>query len=229
MGPRATVRFEEKLIQAFSGSDQACPDIVVFNIGRIPDRTAFLQENGSDPVSLMSEITLRAQRAGATLLCIPCNTAHAERILSRVEPYLDVPLLNMPAMTLGLLKSKKFTRSLVLATDGSIEAGIFNSPTSIYPSATTQASVMNVIKSIKTSTSPSEKDIAMLLDNAYKSGADSIVLACTELSFLEDTLAKTGVTIIDTLDVLVDGCVQYIERSTVWPTTKRVLAPTNTQ
>ena len=97
MGPRATVEFERRLVNLFAGNDQAIPPIVSINDGSIPDRTQFLLGEGADPHEKLAAAAKRLLACGATIICMPCNTAHAEPILGRLQARLDLPLVHMPA------------------------------------------------------------------------------------------------------------------------------------
>lgn len=211
MGPRATVRFEMKLLERLQGSDQDLPDIVCINVGRIPDRTAYLQGFGTNPGPMIRNTALELEQMGATILCMPCNTAHAPRILRQVIPSLGVPFLNMPELTIKKMKSLELERGLVLSTEGTRQAETFNYGCTIRTPARTQDSVSRIISNLKAGITPDVKDVKDISRTVRLLSADSVILACTELSEIAHEFK--GITVIDTLDVLADACVQYYERS----------------
>ena len=55
---------------------------------------------------------------GATVLAIPCNTAHY--FYDRLAEALPVPVLNMPRLTVADAKAAGCTKLGILATDGTL-------------------------------------------------------------------------------------------------------------
>lgn len=225
MGPRATVRFEMKLLERLQGSDQDLPDIICMNFGRTPDRTAYLQGEGINPGPSIRNIALQLEQLGASVLCIPCNTAHAPHILRHIIPRLSVPLLHMPELTIKKIRSLNLQRAVVLSTEGTRMSGIFNCEYTVRSPDRTQELLSKIISDIKAGITPSGIDIKNITRATRQLGADSVILACTELSEIAHQF--NDITVIDTLDVLADACVQYYERSNSCQTNQKVLVPTN--
>ncbi len=212
MGPRATVVFEQRLLDALEGCDQALPTILSINDGGIPDRTAFLTANGQDPLDRLKINADILLSAGANLICMPCNTAHAPQILGRLQAQLALPILDMPGAAVLKLEQLGVKQPLVLATRGTQMAQVYQSRSMTldcqFPNDSDQIIVDKIIAAIKTGDSSDQlaKETGQLIT---RSDCDSVVLACTELSLLKPNLSCDK-PIIDAMDSLIESCLQLV-------------------
>lgn len=217
MGPRATVIFEQRLLDAFEGSDQDLPRIISVNDGSIPDRTKFLESNGPDPLIALLRSAGILMDAGADIICLPCNTAHASRILGRLQERLPLPVIDMPAAALMQAEELQVQSLLVMATRGTGLARVYQSQGGEiicqFPAAAEQNSIDTAIELIKHG-QPDRVDTKRLNKIIKNSGCDAAVLACTELSLLQTRLASPGVMIIDAMDCLVRCCIERVSSYT---------------
>ena len=86
-----------------------------------PDRTAFIMgKSKDDPFAVMEQDGFSLVHYGATVLAIPCNTAHY--FYDRLAEALPVPVLNMPRLTVADAKAAGCTKLGILATDGTLAA-----------------------------------------------------------------------------------------------------------
>lgn len=77
MGPLATVDFMHKLVLATPARiDQEHVPVVVWNVPQIADRQQAIAGTGPSPLPQLLEGVAQLNRAGATLIVIPCNTVH---------------------------------------------------------------------------------------------------------------------------------------------------------
>ncbi|WFF39100.1 amino acid racemase [Moraxella nasibovis] len=77
MGPMATADMFLKFIHsAGATSDQTHIPLIISSIPDVPDRSAFLLDNGADPYPYLFDYTHNLVKAGATCIVIACNTAH---------------------------------------------------------------------------------------------------------------------------------------------------------
>src|SRR6266542_21450 len=97
MGPRATVQFEQLLLDRLPGTDQQLPTIISVNDGAIPDRSAYLLGKGLDPVFRLQHNLEMLEQMDARIVAIPCNTACAPRIFNRLRTAVNTKLVNLPA------------------------------------------------------------------------------------------------------------------------------------
>ena len=89
----------------------------------ISDRTAALLHGGADPVPEMVKSAQRLESIDADLLIMPCNTAH--NFYDAVASSVSIPVLHMIAITRDALKSRGVKCAGLLATDGTVQTGIY--------------------------------------------------------------------------------------------------------
>jgi aspartate racemase len=77
MGPAATADFFAKLIEETPAScdEEHIPTLIVSD-PRLPGRPAAILDNGPSPLPALRSLRDRLLAAGATMLAMPCNTAH---------------------------------------------------------------------------------------------------------------------------------------------------------
>lgn len=132
---------------------------------------------------------------------IACNTAHA--YFETIVPHLSVPLINMQQVTLEEIRDK-FGPDVVIglmATDGTIETGIYGPQSQIHesfamvvPDKEHQAMVMEAIygeKGVKAGFTDGHCKEVLLKAAEHlvrDKGAQALILGCTELPLiLEET------------------------------------------
>ena len=126
MGPMATIDFLGKVTEATPAlRDQDHLDIITVSAASIPDRTAAILGRGPDPLPELLGALRRLERAGASVVAIPCNTAH--RWHASLQAATALPILHIVdalAEALGNLHVGT-GRIGLLATDGMIAAGLY--------------------------------------------------------------------------------------------------------
>lgn len=188
MGPLATADLFEKIILHTRAScDQDHLRVLIDSNTRIPDRTAAILSGGADPVP---ELTASAQglaAQGAGLLIMPCNTAHY--FYDQVQSSVQIPILHMIRLTAQALRERGILRAGLLATDGTVRTGIYQTCFQgmgielITPSAGDQQSMMDMIyQGVKAGCRDYDASAAGAAMSALLArGAETLILGCTEL------------------------------------------------
>ncbi|MFJ5696065.1 aspartate/glutamate racemase family protein [Arthrobacter sp. NPDC093125] len=218
MGPVATADFYLKLIEATPArQDQEHLRTLIWSDPTIPDRTRALLENGADPTPAIIAGARLLQNAGASLLAVPCNTAHA--FLGPVHAAVNMPIIHMieeTARYIGAIQPPVGAVGL-LATTGTVQAGLYQEwlekrgITVLTPVADDQERyVMASIRRIKSGdTSPC---IRANLKNAaarlIASGAQRVIAGCTEIPIGLDE-ADVSVPLVDPARVLAASVVRH--------------------
>ena len=80
---------------------------------------------GVDPTIALYATCKKLEDGDADVIAIPCNTAHA--FVERIQPYLDIPIVNMLTVTVAHLRDTypALREVGVLATSGTIESGVY--------------------------------------------------------------------------------------------------------
>lgn len=216
MGPRATVRFEQLLIERMDGSDQELPTIITINDGSIPDRSSFLMGGGADPVPRLQRNLELLEYAGASIIGMPCNTACSARILGRLRPRTTTTIVNLPLETVRSMRRDGADRAFILGTAGTLATRLYqdaceqNGIMYTLPTLRLQDKVDRLIAKIKRNELADTEPLAAAIRCAIlRSGCSSAILGCTELPLMSEILTPARCRSIDTLAVLAEACARY--------------------
>ncbi|GHV04800.1 aspartate racemase [Clostridia bacterium] len=181
MGPEATARFYELFTTLDDAAcDQDRPDAIIISRPSIPDRTRHLLGlSGDDPAPHIVQAAQQLAAMGADCAAIPCLTSHC--YLPRILPELKLPLIDMVKATTEAVAQRRVG---LLATDGTVQTGLFAALDPILPGADGQRQLMKIIyEQLKTRKSPFSVDALLsIADELFESGAEVVLLGCTELS-----------------------------------------------
>jgi aspartate racemase len=161
--------------------------------------------------------TARAlERAGATHLAIPCNTAHC--FLSELAKWTNLPILDMIELTIRSVIDQQVSQIGLLATDGTVKIELFQQMMEriskelntrpiemIVPNAKGQCVVDDCIKRIKAGDVGAEVEHRLLIEaqSLADLGADIIITGCTELPLvLSDELVSSSIKFVDPMRIL---------------------------
>lgn len=220
MGPQATNTFYQYIIdRTRARSDQEHLPVLIFSDCQMPDRTGAIL--GSDEAKeavyqrLLADARL-LEGAGCTVLAVPCNTSHY--FLDRVQEQISIPILHMIRETAKLLKAQDKSRPGILATDGTIQSGLYQKEfaalgiQAVVPSPAAQKQVMSLIyDDIKAGKAGDPEKFAALHQDLEEQGCDCAVLACTELSVFASQHHLPAF-YVDAMAVLAERCVQACHR-----------------
>lgn len=187
MGPAATLDFLAKLqgLANASCDQDHCP-VVTFSASETPDRTAAILGTGESPLPAMQDALRALERAGASHVAIPCNTAHywfdalqantGLRLIHIVEATMEEMALRFGAVgNVGLI-----------ATTGAVRSGVYHQRLEgagrrvLTPPD--QSAVMGVIEMIKAGRMVEALPVLTQQVRALQeAGAEAVILGCTEL------------------------------------------------
>ena len=189
MGPLATADLFRKIVLMTDAKcDQEHPRVLIDCNTNIPDRTAAILSGGENPIPQLAASARTLERAGADVLMMPCNTAHY--FYDGVTAATKLPVLHMLRLTADRLEQEGMRTVGLLATDGTIRTGIYESLLTqrgirvIKPDAPGQRRVMSAIYDGVKAGNLGAIDVAALrctLDAMIAQGAECFVLGCTEL------------------------------------------------
>ncbi|KIX13456.1 aspartate/glutamate racemase family protein [Dethiosulfatarculus sandiegensis] len=191
MGPEASADCYAKIIKCTpAAKDQDHLRIVIESNPTVPDRTEAILAGGESPVPVMLKGCRVLEKAGVDFIIIVCNTAHY--FLDRLEPELSIPILSILDVVAEAVKQAGLKKVGLLATQGTIDAEIYQSKLFDYgietlvPDKEHEELVMAAIRSIKAApTAEQRKEATMRLKDAakylLKQGAQGIIGGCTEI------------------------------------------------
>ena len=195
MGPQATNTFYQFIIDRTDAqSDQEHVNALILSDSGMPDRTAAILSGRKEREEVWRRLLDDAkllEQAGCTCIAVPCNTSHF--FLDRVQEYIGIPILHMIRETAQLLASQGLKRPGILATDGTIQTGLYQKEFSaagiqaVTPSPEAQTLVMSLIyDDVKAGRDGDPQKFAAVHEDLLAQGCDCGVLACTELSVFAD-------------------------------------------
>jgi aspartate racemase len=129
-------------------------------------------------------------RAGADLLVLTCHTMHL--FLPRLSAAAGRPILSMLDVAIAALTADRRRRVGLLATDTTVERGLYMRPLAragcevVIPAPAEQHALAEVIeRAISGAPQPGDRAVVTEVGATLVGrGADSLLLACTELSLL---------------------------------------------
>jgi len=206
MGPAATVAFLAR-VQALTPAQGDADHIrVVMDLNpQVPDRNTHPGEAEAE----LAAMALRLKAAGAEVLAMPCNTAHAQK--AGIEA-AGLPFIDMIAATVAAAKGHGARSIGILATPGgealylaALEAEGM-SPVTLQ-GADRDAFMVCVYAVKRGETGPEPRAEMRRLARALKSaGADAVIAGCTEVPLLLDS-EDVSVPVVDSVSVLAAVCV----------------------
>jgi aspartate racemase len=218
MGPASTVDLMNRIISMTDASaDQEHIHMIVDSNTEIPDRTAAIMAGGESPVPQMLDSAKRLEAAGADFLIIACHAAHY--FVPEISGKIGIPILGMPEETAKLLKIKGVNRAAVLATDGTVQSGLYGAALermgiqTVYPSAEQQKLVMSLVydyvkKGVTDYSDLPRDEITNLIGDLSNQGAEALLLASTELPIAFSIMGLRSDAFVDPTMVLAKSAIR---------------------
>lgn len=209
LGPAASCYLYQMLIDHTPAQkDQDHIDVILSSRASTPDRTAFITgESQADPLPVMLRDAQSLVSYGATVLAIPCNTAHY--FYERIAAAVPVPVLNMPALVVDEAKARGCRKLGILATDGTLLGKAYQLVCKerglpwARPDPEHQRAVMNIIYGqIKQGQRADMAAFNAAVDDLKAQGCTHAVLGCTELSLVKRDERLPDDFFIDSTEVL---------------------------
>ena len=207
MGPAATVAFLAR-VQALTPAkgDEDHVRVVMDMNPQVPNRHTQPEAAGRT----LGEMALRLKAAGAEVLAMPCNTAHAHAAAIRAA---GLPFVDMVAETAKAAAAGGAQRIGVLATPGgeALYAAALDAEgvEMVGLSEADRARFMAVVFGVKAGDTGPEQRTAMreLAAALVTAGAQGIIGGCTEVPLLLDA-GDVAVPLTDSAEVLARVCVE---------------------
>jgi aspartate racemase len=210
MGPLATADFYTKLVRLTPArTDQDHPRVIIDSNPKIPDRTAGILGLGPDPTPHLTQTARGLERAGAEVIAIPCNSAHA--YLAAIRQSVKIPVLDiMEEVAAAASALTPFPRAVgLLATPGTVRARLYHRALAargiavVECTAGDEKEVHAVIDAVKTgdlgrAVRERLRDVAAEL---IRRGAAVIILGCTELPLVMSA-QDVPVPLLDATEIL---------------------------
>ncbi|MGV8989240.1 MAG: aspartate/glutamate racemase family protein [Cypionkella sp.] len=207
MGPEATILLMQRVLAATPAQDDADHvPLIVHQNPQVPSRIKRLIEGvGDDPAPVLAAMARDLQAAGAKALAMPCNTAHA--YAADIVAATPLPFLDMRAATVAALPKGRIG---MLASPAVRLTGAFDlhfaasGLTAVWPE---DDGILALIRQVKRGdTGPMAHAEMARLSADLARQSDHLLVACTELSLLTDSVT---VPFTDSLDCLVQAILDF--------------------
>lgn len=215
MGPLATADLFKKIVQM---TDASCDNdhvrVYIDNNAKIPDRTTAILNGGADPVPAMLESVKKLNNIGASVLIMPCNTAHY--FIEKLRPHSAVPFISMLDETAKACAAAHGNAPVgLLATTGTINSGIYKNALAaqnvpcIEPNDAQKETLMKIIYDVKAGKSALDgAGFGAILKQMRQQGAEYFILGCTELPIVAQLLGSQE-EFIDPTTVLAKTAIEF--------------------
>lgn len=208
MGPESTVLFYSALVtqcqqQYGATADEDYPEIYIYNLP-IPDITT----GTADKKALSKILIAGAQKIetwGADMLTIPCNSV--ELCFDEIKASIGIPCISMIEETVRSLNASGYTKIGLLGTNTTVQNNLYARYANKYDIAITYPDNQLVIQKIIWNILSGKKLLAdkkvliETIDLFAKSGAEAVILGCTDLPILINQ-SDTEIPLINSLEIL---------------------------
>ncbi len=208
LGPMASAYFYE-LITAHTKAerDQDHIDIILSSRASTPDRTAFITGKSDDsPLPYMVEDAERLEVYGASVIVIPCNTAHY--FVEEVRAHVKVPVPSIIEETSEHIRRAGYKKAGIMATAGTVKSGSYQEqlekrgllweiPDNIHQQYLHQL----IYDDVKSGREPDIEKFYKIVKHLTDKGCDKLILGCTELSLINRAVGGDPI-FTDSLEVL---------------------------
>ena len=224
MGPYAGLDLVKKIFDLTQANqDQDHVPLAMISVPhKITDRTKFL-EGGTDinPGIEISNIVRQLSDQGASVIGMPCNTAHSSKIINEV--YNSIPegiiFINMVSEVIKFIKGEypDIERVGILATTGTMKAGVYNKElidNDLKPIILSKENQKKLIDQaiydkdfgIKSISNPvqdiAKRKIHLAIESLIENKAEVVILGCTELPLAVNAASVKTIPLIDSTMIL---------------------------
>ena len=204
-GPLASALLYQLVVEEYYVRGIAQPEILLLNHS-FP-RGLTLEESIQNQARLEEELQACLElliQAGASVVCIACNTLH-----DFLKGPFEVPLIHLPEKVMGALQKEKMKKVGVLCTETTRHSSLYQAEgvTFHYPSESGQRSLNLVLDRILEGRVLQEDSVRihkLIMEMKEEQGIHGVVLGCTDLSLLNYRypLHCEGVRLFDSIKIL---------------------------
>ena len=214
MGPMATIDLLQRIIRLTPALDDVDHiRTLVDNNPKVPSRINYLiNRQGENPAPVLASMAASLESMGADFLVMPCNTAHL--YAQEIESAVRIRFLNMVELTVERVATQVRASKVGLLASTAVHQtklyeSIFASQgiATVVPDDALQSRLMKLIMAIKAGDLNESDLLQRIVEDMIAEQAECVVIACTELSALGDSL-DVHVPVIDASQCLAEVAVQ---------------------
>jgi len=171
------------------------PEMIIWQATQAPSRSMYYEGRGESFIDDYVTIGKKLKAAGATVLCMCCNTAH--NAIEEISDKVQLPFINIIEEV--ALETKRIGRTKIglVASDGCLKGKVYEryfqkiypAATIIYPDEKIQKDVTRGICNIKNTNRFAEdgnpERPKTIFENVYNhlidKGAETVIIGCTDI------------------------------------------------
>ncbi|MFW5899526.1 MAG: aspartate/glutamate racemase family protein [Jiangellaceae bacterium] len=214
MGPQATLDLMRRVIARTPAQREADHVHMLVDLNpHVPPRVPALDGTGPSPGPELARMARSLVEAGAEVLAMPCNTAHAWA--DEIAAATEVPFLHMIDLAVDAALAEANPRQTIgiLATRGTRRARLYHDRfeargiTVVDADEAAQARLDGVIQGVKIGADEASlrAELDALVGDLARRGAPRVLLGCTELAMVAPQAGP--VTLLDPAEVLAEAIV----------------------
>lgn len=220
LGPEATAKFYLEIVSACSDlNEQSHPPILIYNVPlplQLEKECIVKAKNEEKCLPFLIQAAKILEKGGADFLVMPCNSLHI--FIKEIRKAVKIPVLSIVEETVKFLKKQNIKDVGILATSITINRGLYQLKLNghdireIVPNNQDQAKLGQIIYNLVIGhyTEADKQALDQITDSLVKKGAESIILACTDLQLLSPQ--HTKVRVFDTMQILVNSTINETVR-----------------
>jgi len=224
MGPYAGLDLVQKIFDNTRAKiDQDHIPVSMISIPHsITDRTKFLLDDSlKNPAIAIADVIHKLREQGATVIGMPCNTAHAGPIFDEIQNHIppDISFVHMIQEVVRYIKNEysSIQNIGILATKGTMKTKVYHNElidNKLNPVTISQDEQDTIVEpaiydkefGIKAYSNPVSPKARDKLETAVKSlvteGAEAVILGCTEIPLALPESNYNGIPLIDSTAIL---------------------------
>lgn len=220
LGPEATAKFYLEIVSACSDLDeQSHPPILIYNVPlllQLEKECIVKAKNEEKCLPFLIQAAKILEKGGADFLVMPCNSLHI--FIEEIRKAVKIPVLSIVEETVKFLKKQNIKDVGILATSITINRGLYKLKLNdhvikeVVPDSQDQAKLGQIIYNLVIGhyTDTDKQALDKITDSLIRKGAESIILACTDLQLLTPQHPK--IKIYDTMQILVNSTINEMVR-----------------
>ena len=217
VGPETTSKIYLAIIDLFrKNKEDNYPSIIIYNLPfpSVIETEAIIKGiNSHKMLPYLIDGAKILEKAGATFGILPCNTLH--KYINEIREAVKIPFLSILDEVVWRLKLIKVRSVGILATETTVKDKLYDEALKghgidvLYPTRTEQEILNKIIVELirEKKNDLQGQEIETICFSLSKRGAESILLACTDLQVAS---FRANLPIVDTTEVLMQASMREL-------------------
>lgn len=220
LGPESTSKFYLEIITAcLNQGEQQHPPVLIYSVPlplEVEKECIIKAQNEERCIPFLVEAAKTLEKGGADFLVMPCNSLHI--FIEEIRNAVKIPVLSIVEETVKFLKGEHVDEVGILATSITVNRGLYQVKLNshiikeVLPDRQDQTKLGQIIYNlvIGRHTHADKQALDKIVDRLVEKGAESIILACTDLQLLTPKHPK--IKIYDTMQILAEVTVREMTK-----------------